>query len=44
MNVCNHCGNGKGWFFIYKDINEMVKNMTEFELFAQISKRKDEVK
>lgn len=44
MNVCSHCGSGQGWYFIYKDINEMVKNGRQIELFEQLSKRKEEIK
>lgn len=44
MNVCIHCGNGQGWYFIYRDINEMVKNNAEIKLFEQSFKRKEENK
>ncbi len=44
MNVCSHCGNGQGWYFIYRDINDMVKNGEEIKLFEQLSKRKEEIK
>lgn len=44
MNVCSHCRNGQGWYYIYRDINEMVKNNAEIKLFEQSSKRKEENK
>lgn len=44
MNVCSHCGNGQGWYFIYRDINEMIKNRAEIKLFVQSYKRKEESK
>jgi hypothetical protein len=33
MNVCCHCGSGQGWFFIYKDINEMIQKKFEIKLY-----------
>lgn len=26
MNICRHCGSGQGWYFIYRDINNAIKN------------------
>lgn len=25
MNVCCHCGNGQGWYYIYRDVNELIQ-------------------
>ncbi len=31
MNVCSHCGCGQGWYFVYRDINRMIKNNEKIE-------------
>ena len=33
MNVCSHCGSGQGWYFIYRDINNVIKNKEEIQTF-----------
>ena len=32
MNVCEHCGSQQGEFFIYKDINNLIKQMKEINI------------
>ena len=27
MNICPHCGMQKGWYFVYREINEKIKGM-----------------
>lgn len=34
MNMCCHCGAIQGEFFIYHQVNEMIKNMQEIEINA----------
>ena len=36
MNVCIHCGAGQGWYFVYRDINETIKNGAKLEEFNGI--------
>lgn len=33
MNVCRHCGSGQGWYFIYRDINNAIKNKAKIQTF-----------
>ena len=35
MNVCEHCGNGQGWYYIYKDVNEKIQEMKEIDVFTE---------
>ena len=35
MNVCEHCGNGQGWYYIYKDANEKIQGMKEIDVFTE---------
>lgn len=29
MNTCEHCGAGQGWNYVYRRVNELIKNMIE---------------
>ncbi len=29
MNICSHCGAGQGWYFIYRDINQIIQERKE---------------
>ena len=40
MNACCHCGTGQGWYFVYRDINEIIKNGVKLELYSCNSKMK----
>ena len=33
MNICRHCGSGQGWYFIYRDINNAIKNKEKIQAF-----------
>lgn len=35
MNVCEHCGNGQGWYYIYRDVNEKIKAMNEIDTYTE---------
>ena len=35
MNVCEHCGNGQGWYYIYRDVNEKIKAMNEIDTYSE---------
>lgn len=35
MNLCEHCGAKQGEYFIYRHVNEMIKNMQEIEVYEQ---------
>ncbi len=31
MNLCDHCGAIQGWNYVYRQVNEMIKDMQEIE-------------
>lgn len=33
MNICEHCGNGQGWYFVYKSVNEKIKSMYKIDVY-----------
>lgn len=33
MNLCEHCGSIQGWNFIYRQVNEIIKNMQKIDLY-----------
>ncbi len=35
MNVCEHCGAKQGEYFIYRQVNDMIKNMREIEVIGE---------
>lgn len=35
MNVCEHCGKGQGWYYVYRDINTLIKNKTPIKMFKE---------
>lgn len=35
MNICEHCGSGQGWHYIYKDVNEKIKAMKEIDKYTR---------
>ena len=37
MNVCEHCGNCQGWYYIYRDVNEKIKAMNEIDTYTEWS-------
>lgn len=34
MNVCRHCKNGQGWYYIYRDINQKIQEEKEIAIFG----------
>ena len=34
MNICEHCKAKQGEYFIYRCVNEMIKNMEEIEVLV----------
>ena len=36
MNLCEHCGAKQGEYFIYRRVNELIKNMQEIEVIEEI--------
>ena len=32
MNVCEHCGAGQGWFYIYRRANQLIQEMSEITI------------
>lgn len=34
MNICSHCGCGQGWYFIYRDINNLIRENKKIELYT----------
>ncbi len=36
MNICQHCGAQKGWYYVYRDINEIIKKETPLKIFDTI--------
>ena len=36
MNVCEHCKAKQGEYFIYRRVNERIKNMQEIEVFTEM--------
>lgn len=35
MNLCEHCSAKQGEYFIYRRVNEMIKNMEEIKIFEE---------
>lgn len=36
MNVCEHCGAKQGWYFLYRDVNEKIRNNEKIEILETI--------
>lgn len=36
MNLCEHCGAKQGWFFLYKDVNQKIKDKEEIEIIETL--------
>lgn len=34
MNICDHCGAIQGWNFIFRQVNELIKEMKEIEILV----------
>lgn len=34
MNICEHCGSGQGWYYIYREINKNIKAMSKIDICA----------
>lgn len=32
MNICNHCGAQQGYYFVYRQINEMINSMKKIDI------------
>lgn len=39
MNLCDHCGAVQGWNYIYRQVNEMIKEMQRIEILQCPQKR-----
>ena len=35
MNICEKCGAKQGEFFVYQDLNKMIKEMQEIEIYCR---------
>ena len=35
MNLCDHCGAIQGWNYIYRQVNEVIKEMEPIEILAE---------
>jgi len=35
MNLCDHCGAIQGWNYIYRQVNEAIKEMEPIEILAE---------